>query len=369
MNTDEKLIQQIDRLIAGHSSFALYRLPNEQEPYLVMQTEAEPEQLRSPEELNGRQGFVMAPFRANNNCPILLIKPDCFIFGKEAIANFPIDLPQPPLPESSLPVSHEDNRTRYNQAFAHFHSALTRQEVDKLVLARKCILPLSAHFSAGYAFINACRYYPNAMIYLCHTPVSGLWMGCTPEILLSVKNGTGHTVSLAGTMPVLNDKEPMEWSRKNRDEQEFVSQYIRSCLAAHRLIVREEGPYTTRAAGVVHLKTDFFFHPTDTKHLGKLLADLHPTPAVCGLPKEKALELIHRFEALDRRYYAGFIGWTSPDNSTDLYVNLRCMEIRPPQAILYAGGGILPSSEADSEWEETEYKLKTIQTALTNSNE
>ena len=198
------------------------------------------------------------------------------------------------------------------------------------------------------------------MNYVCYTPVSGLWMGCTPEILLSVQKGEGHTVSLAGTMPVTDGVEPTDWDEKNRREQEYVSEYIRTCLSAHGLEAREEGPYTARAGELVHLKTDFRFPLPEPRAIGNLLADLHPTPAVCGLPKEEAYRFIAGQEGVDRRYYAGFVGWMDPKGDTQLYVNLRCMEIQGHTVVLYAGGGILASSDVDSEWEETEHKLATI---------
>ena len=94
--------------------------------------------------------------------------------------------------------------------------------------------------------------------------------------------------------------------------------------------------------------------------LFQLLKVLHPTPAVCGLPKEEAYRFILENEGYDRCYYSGFIGWLDPDGRTDLYVNLRCMHIEEEQLTLYAGGGLLASSELNDEWLETEKKLQTI---------
>ena len=70
--------------------------------------------------------------------------------------------------------------------------------------------------------------------------------------------------------------------------------------------------------------------------------------------------LLKKSEGYDRRYYSGFIGWLDPDGRTDLYVNLRCMHIEEEQLTLYAGGGLLASSELNDEWLETEKKLQTM---------
>ena len=91
-----------------------------------------------------------------------------------------------------------------------------------------------------------------------------------------------------------------------------------------------------------------------------MLKELHPTPAVCGLPKAEAYAFIPENEGYERRYYSGFIGWLDPEGATAISVNLRCMEIRSNEAKLYAGGGILASSEVQMEWEETEEKLKSL---------
>ena len=91
----------------------------------------------------------------------------------------------------------------------------------------------------------------------------------------------------------------------------------------------------------------------------KFIRDLHPTPAVCGLPKEKSLDIIYKTEPYDREYYAGYLGMVEND-SVDFYVNLRCMKIYENAAALFVGGGITANSDAKKEWQETELKAKTL---------
>lgn len=130
------------------------------------------------------------------------------------------------------------------------------------------------------------------MIYLCHTPASGTWLGSTPEILLSGHGKEWHTVALAGTMPMQNEVMPTDWDKKNREEQGYVADYIRRIAKRFGNKMTEKGPYTARAGQLVHLKTDFYFLLKNTDHIGDLLQELHPTPAVCGLPKEEAFRFI-----------------------------------------------------------------------------
>ena len=161
-------------------------------------------------------------------------------------------------------------------------------------------------------------------------------------------------------MPMQGDVMPTEWSEKNQREQAFVSDYIRKTVKQFGSKITEKGPYTARAGELVHLKTDFNFQLKDASNLGNILKELHPTPAVCGLPKQEAYTFIEENEGFDRNYYAGIIGWLDPQEDTSLYVNLRCMKIKGKKSILYAGGGILPSSTLETEWEETQQKLKTM---------
>lgn len=366
MNTDNKLTDCIDRLLALHIPFAIYRLPWQEELHLVMQTQGMPVTLADITELNDKEGFVMTPFRQTEETPIVLIQPDIRIDGKECIVK-ELERILPQLAQKTARTDTKietDTKERYTNAFEHFHTALTQGVFNKLVLSRKYIHEFTGTPSLGKIYMNACSCYPRVMIYLCHTPFSGTWLGCTPEIILSIENGKGHTVSLAGTMPVINNVEPQEWSEKNRKEQAYVSEYIRRQLHEQGIQPEEKGPYTARAGEVVHLKTDFFFPLHETRRLGNLLKSLHPTPAVCGLPKAESYAFIHQNEKIDRRYYAGFTGWLSPEGDTQLYVNLRCMEVCGNKAVLYAGGGILSSSEVESEWQETQHKLGTIEHIL-----
>ncbi len=97
------------------------------------------------------------------------------------------------------------------------------------------------------------------------------------------------------------------------------------------------------------------------------MKQLHPTPAVCGVPKEKGYEVIQEIEAYNRAYYTGFLGPWNLDAKLDLFVNLRCLQYFTDHAVLYAGGGITSASDAEKEWQETENKMRSITRILVNS--
>lgn len=365
----EKTLQaQIHELTQSRCSFALYRLPWTDEPILVMQREGEAETLQQLTGLNEKEGFVMAPFQVTDEHPIVLIRPDIVAHEWTAIGMALKDLPEfEPAEENSqleLIQTEESLKDLYKTAFNRFISPLKEKKFQKLVLSRHYTTVLKEDFQPLATFIKACNSYPRMMISLCHTPQTGTWIGSTPEIILSGQEEQWHTVALAGTMPMQGDVMPTEWSSKNKEEQAYVGDYIRKTIKKFGNKLTEKGPYTARAGQLVHLKTDFHFSLKDTRHLGDILYELHPTPAVCGLPKQQAYEFIPANEGGDRSYYSGIIGWLNPSGHTSLYVNLRCMHIIGTQATLYAGGGILASSTADTEWEETQQKMNTMRNIL-----
>ena len=345
------------------TGFALYRLPYATDATIVQQTEGEPAELWSCQELNGRQGFVIAPFEVTSEQPILLIRPDMV-----QTVDLQAGAPQCviPLAASSRPAG--GNRTTYAIDFANFHSQLNLGTFQKIVLAR-CADEQKVTATPVDLFLRACERYPRMMIALVWTEKSGCWLTATPEILLEGKDDAWRTIALAGTMRLEGENpegegEGVTWSIKNIQEQRIVTTYITECLEQYTSDFREEGPHTVRAANLVHLRSDFTFSLPDRRHIGDLLHTLHPTPAVCGLPKRETFQFIVRHEHMPRRYYSGFMGMLNPDQETHLYVSLRCMNIEADVCHLYAGGGLLKDSTEEQEWNETEAKLETMRRIL-----
>ena len=353
------------------SSFALYRLPLQQQALWIEQTEGLPTELTTCSELNGRQGFVVAPFVTSTEHPILLIRPDRMaicstnnltdglgdaattILKAEEAANHPWT--------GNSGQTAEEN---YRRDFALFHKHLAGGDFQKIVLSRCEQLPRSHATSPLQLFSNACQRYPKLFIALVYTPKSGLWLTATPEVLLESDGPQWRTIALAGTMRA-NRQEEAIWSKKNRDEQQIVATYIKDCLQGLRATnISQEGPRTVSAANLLHLRTDFFFQMGDNGKVGDLLQALHPTPAVCGLPKQEALQFIVANEHTPRLYYSGFMGPLALDSATHLFVSLRCMQITSTHYRLYAGGGLLPESNEKQEWMETEAKLDTMRQCL-----
>lgn len=354
-----------DFLIDKNISFALYRLPGIEDIQLVMQTSNQPETFLSLSNLNNRTGFIIAPFQISEVTPIVLIHPEVKFTGEKAIFDYLYNLSSfdkqvnKQHPNNSKP-SDATTFEHYQKGYAKFHDALIDATFKKLVLSRTLELPHEEHFSAGLSFQRACKKYPDNFIFLCNSPQSGTWLGCSPEILVSGQNGSWKTDALAGTKKTAETGNNIIWDDKNRLEQQIVIEYMQEQLLKADIKSTYSEPKTIRSGNLAHLKSQFTFHIDDSSKIGNLLNLLHPSPAVCGFPKEKAFDFILENEGYNRKYYSGFLGYLDVNNKTDLFVNLRCMQILEDNLRLFAGGGILPSSELISEWKETEYKLQTI---------
>lgn len=247
--------------------------------------------------------------------------------------------------------------------------------LKKVVVSRLKILSLPSNFSLSHSFFRMIDDFPFSFVNLVSGPEVGTWMGASPEILVrrdSMK--IFHTVSLAGTQ-WLNNKNwkknkrflhRVAWTQKEIEEQAVTSRFIIDCFKKIRLReYREEGPVTVQKGNLLHLQSTF---TVDLKrYYGdslpyEMIALLHPTPAVGGMPQSLAIKEINRIESHDRRYYAGYLGPIEIDQSIDLYVNLRCMELLRIEGRsycgLYSGAGVNHFSEPEKEWEESDAKMK-----------
>lgn len=336
-------------------AFAIYRLPHASEYTLVGQ-HGVPEAFNELKMLDGKRGFVIAPFTPGDVSPIILLRPDIvrqYTYDEvKQIHSFPY------YSGKSKVFSRPTSREAYHDIFSRFHRAFSATGIQKLVLAR-CADVSHVGIVKGNLFSLACERYPEAFVTLFSAPQCGTWLMATPEVLLDHDGDRWHTMALAGTMPY-SDNLPPSWSDKNVQEQAYVAHYIKDCLDHYSDEVTSSGPYTTRAGKLVHLRTDFTFTLGKNASVGHLLDDLHPTPAVCGLPKQDAHRFIIENESLDRSYYSGFSGPLNLNDNTALFVSLRCMRILDDRYRLYAGGGILPQSEEELEWKETAAKMQAM---------
>lgn len=250
--------------------------------------------------------------------------------------------------------------------------AIKSGQLDKVVLSRTKNYPYSEKFELFKAFQKLCKAYVSAFVSMVSLPDRGeTWLGATPERLVGIDaNGFFRTTSLAGTQSartqtgeIIPAKE-VRWGQKEIEEQALVSRYIIECFKKIRLReYLEKGPKTSRAGNLYHLRTDYEVNTREVNfpELGTVMLKLlHPTSAVCGMPKQPALDFINAAENYDRELYSGYLGPVQVDQDSSLFVNLRSMRFKDGIATLFAGAGITEDSDPRKEWEETEMKCDTL---------
>ena len=252
--------------------------------------------------------------------------------------------------ELNIP-QHEEYLQKLEKAI----EIIKQNNLPKLVISRPIAKEISSiNLEETYQLL--CKKYPNT---LCYLLISGeeIWIGATPEILgkFNKKTHEFFTMSLAGTLPI-NE----EWSEKEIEEQKPVTHYISEILKKYVTLseVEESETYNHISGNIKHLRTDFTAKIGDNR-LEELIEELHPTPAVCGIPKDFCKEKIIEIEQYNREFYAGYIK-IETEEEIYYFVNLRCAKIYKNQVIAFAGGGITALSSPEKEWRETELKSQAI---------
>ncbi len=294
-----------------------------------------------------RYGYVVADFYGK----ILTIPAE---LSKEEIEALPsVDFSYGTVPCDSTPYSlHIENVEEAIKALATFPqrgkvviSSVIRNERKKLLSEIISALSLS---------------YPNAYIFAFRTSETGLWVGASPELLWSQEGETGKTMSLAGTR-----KSGMSeaWDAKNIEEQKLVTDFICSEIEKTGRKPQVSITETLTAGPVEHLCSKITVNGISPTEGVLLAARLSPTPALSGFPRDNALSVIAKLERHNRDCYGGFSGLYSPHFS-NFYATLRCCRLFSSEALLYAGGGITPLSQPESEWTETRMKASTLSNIL-----
>lgn len=275
------------------------------------------------------------------------------------------------IPESTSESVHGRNvKTIVNE--------LNRIGYGKCVLSR--IIVGDCLRSPGENFVRLCRSSKTTFVFCYNTARTGLWIGASPETLLSASGGKLHTMALAGTRQA-DSSGP--WDKKNIEEQQIVTRFIADALSQNGLSPIISPLFTRKAGPVEHLCQLIESHFPDcdsqpsggfseiaaTERVIRLLNILSPTPALGGYPKDTALRLISELEEHDRNCYGGFCGPFYSAFRFDLFVNLRSARLYPMSTVnstpsyryvKYVGGGITRMSDSAEEWNETELKAQSF---------
>jgi isochorismate synthase len=376
---------------------AVWREPGDAHPRLLVARSLEATYTGLPPALDAQApaGFAFFPFRDSDHNPALFLPADVRYdtaqpetvavapAARELVPGLTAWLALPQLAKlawhhSPQPVPRTATEAEYTQLVRTGVSAIADKSVVKVVSSRAARRPLPAGFDPLAAFDELSDKYPRAFVSLVSVPGVGTWLGASPEVLAEVTaDGQFHTMALAGTQPIMPGLTPQAaiWRQKEIEEQALVARYIVSCFKQLRLReYHETGPRTVAAGQLLHLRTDFEVDLKNVPFPSALGTDmlrlLHPTSAVGGMPKVAALAFLQQHEGYDRAYYSGFLGPVNVEapGVSRLFVNLRCLQVRATEAILYAGTGLTIDSDPEREWQETEMKMQTVATVLSANN-
>ncbi len=300
------------------------------------------------------KGFVFASFDGSKS---LLIPENqserlSVVFPKKEIA----------IIQKEYVVSNELAKNNFETLVAKGIQAIESNQFKKVVLSRKESVDL-ANFDLISVFENLAQLYPTTFVYCFFHPQIGTWLGATPEQLLKADETGFKTIALAGTQKDAGSTEVV-WPKKEQEEQQFVTDYIVEKIKKVASAVVVSKPYSLKAGSIWHIKTDISGTLNSNSSLREVALLLHPTPAVCGFPKDNSKAFILENEHYDRTFYTGFLGELNMDDQTDLFVNLRCMEIDGTRAHLFMGCGITKDSVPEKEWEESCNKSVTMKKVL-----
>jgi len=359
----------INQILSKNLPFVAYRMPGEKESSILMQSTKDVA-IFDFNDIAIQEGFVLAPYESYRDGKAFLLKPSFFVqdeFGQDQLSGFLENLPDesPVIPELEINIANKDF---YLSQAQRMIDNVKEGQLNKVVLSRILIKNLTDEYNIDLLFEQMSHQYPKAFVYVFHLPGKGVWIGATPETLLQKQGDYFETMALAGTQKKPEGNEDVLWGEKEIQEQQYVSDFIDNQLNKLGVFAFEKSDAETVFAGsLAHICTRFKIPFSEISgKTGELVRSLHPTPAVCGIPKEKAWQLIAEIEKHKRRFYTGFLGPWNLNEQSHLFVNLRCARILEMSVEIYVGGGLTADSVPEKEWQETQDKSQTILSAIEN---
>lgn len=384
----DQFFEQITFQLSANLPFVAYRKPNTTTIKAMLQHN---DALYSLVDFS-ESGFVYAPFDSREVTYIMPLE-HSKIIDVEFVADDLLehDIHKKSVSANVFNVNSEVDKQSHIKRVVDCIETIKSGICSKIVLSRREQLEYLENDPITI-FKRLLHRYPTAFVYIWYHPKVGLWLGATPETLLSITGNQLKTMALAGTQSFEGSTEVV-WEEKEREEQQIVTDFIVEGLKSavdnseglHNAI-KVFGPKTVQAGNLLHLLTEISMPLKPEPQLLKSILDaIHPTPAVCGFPKERAKTYIIDNEGYPREFYSGFMGelnvketisrntnrrniennaYSSQKTVTHLYVNLRCMQIKDQELYIYVGGGITKDSNAEAEWFETVHKSIIIKSVL-----
>jgi isochorismate synthase len=267
----------------------------------------------------------------------------------------------------------------YAEAVARATKRIRSGSLRKVVLARTLLVDAGRELDAKQLLWRLRAVDPDCYAFAGPEPppelarAGGVLVGASPELLVLRRGREVRATPLAGSAPRFGayrldqiSAQRLLSSEKDREEHAVVVEDVARVLGGYcDDLAHPREPELLGTANVWHLATPFSGRLHDPSMTAlDLVAGLHPTPAVCGTPREEAREALSEFEPIDRGCYAGPVGWMDADGDGEWAIALRCAEITGTTARLFAGAGIVADSVPEEELDETEAKFRALLDSL-----
>lgn len=263
-------------------------------------------------------------------------------------------------------------RARWEEAVEACLAAIRGGRISKAVLARTLSVTLDRRIDPVDVVLHLWLANRGSHVFLFEPEPEAALVGAAPETVATLRDGVFHATAVAGS--IRRGRSPREQgelaakllaSDKDRAEQRIAldDMIARLSTVAHQ-IRSDPQPHVLTLARIQHLETEIRASVPPGVGVLDLLRILHPTPAVCGLPRDAALDVLAAGEPFERGWYAGPVGWFDAEGNGVFAPALRTGVARGNQWSLFAGAGIVEGSVPASEWEETRIKFEPMLEAL-----
>ncbi|MFA3783769.1 isochorismate synthase MenF [Melioribacteraceae bacterium 4301-Me] len=264
---------------------------------------------------------------------------------------------------TNLPDDKNEWESKVKQTLQRIH----QHEFKKIVISRRVEMTLSGNPDV-YKLLNELETkYPTCHVFAFRASHS-TFFGATPEVLARIYDGYIEADALAGSFPrgkdEIEDKKfenELLHSKKNLAEQSAVVEFITDSFSEFSEgIIFDAEPKVKKLPNIQHLWTPIKAKIKQDQSIFSIIKSIFPTPAICGIPWSESMDFIREVEGYSRGLYAGVIGWFNFNKESKLVVAIRSALLKDRKLYAFAGCGIVDGSDPQSEYFETELKLKPI---------
>ncbi|MFB6086791.1 MAG: isochorismate synthase MenF [Halodesulfurarchaeum sp.] len=280
--------------------------------------------------------------------------------------------------QSREPFGLTAERSTWTERVRALRDTIRESDLQKVVLSAAYELEIEGDFDLGSTLAGLESRYPDCYRFSFvgpradpSDPNGASFFGASPERLVEKRGEAVETEALAGTVergadPSLDERqiERLLDDETLGREHGLVATQITDQLDTLGAEVSVGERSIRTLANVHHLRTPITASLPSTVHVLDIVASLHPTPALGGLPTEKAQETIAETETTVRGWYGAPVGWFDAEGDGTFAVGIRSALVRAGRATLFAGNGIVGGSDPETEWRELEAKFEPIREVL-----